>query len=98
MKFLYIGEFPDGVDHINAYGVRFARDVAMDVPEKFVGKFLGNRYFAEAAGDAAPVTSDVATGEPDEKTQLMAIAQASGVKIDKRWSVQRIRDAIEGAA
>jgi hypothetical protein len=65
---------------------------------KWVGDKLVHSAEEEAAlkpAEEAPATDD--TRESDERTALMQIAEEKGVKIDKRWSNDKIRAALEAA-
>jgi hypothetical protein len=56
-------------------------------------KFVNDRIVLSAEEEAALLGADTA----DERTTLIEIAAARGVKIDKRWSDDKIRAAIEAA-
>lgn len=58
-------------------------------------------FLTEAELDAAIADgwkqspADVVEG--DEKADLIAKAEALGIEVDKRWGVQKLKDAIAGA-
>lgn len=63
----------------------------------------GNDHFAVTDDNDAPdVTAPVAdvkqAGDTITKTDLIALAEQRGVKIDGRWSAERIAKAIEAAS
>lgn len=101
LKFRYIGEYPEGKTELVVFGCVFSPGAEIEVPSQFVGKAQGNRFFEEVA---EPAHTGVVDPEWDfdpnkayEKDELIAIAEARGVKIDKRWSLERMTQAIKDA-
>jgi len=47
--------------------------------------------------DQSTPRTDVAEELPVDKDTLIAEAEAAGINIDRRWGVQRLRDAINNA-
>ncbi len=93
MKFRYIGEYPAGRSSLVCWGHEFAPGIAVDLPEPFASKAARNRFF-EADNGVAPVVPIVTSIEDMDKPALIALADERGVKIDKRWSEDRIRGAL----
>jgi hypothetical protein len=56
-------------------------------------KWIGDALVQSAEEEAALLGADTA----DEREILIQIASEKGVKIDKRWSDEKIRAALEGA-
>jgi len=100
MKFYYVGEYPAG-GVAKCWGHEFRRGDAVELPDEFAAKARGNRFFVEVTG--SPV--DVPTAVEEEptvngmtKADLTALAEARGVRIDKRWNIEKIAAAIDVAA
>jgi len=56
-------------------------------------KWIGDQLVQNAEEEAALLGSD----DSDTRAALLQIAAEKGVKIDKRWSDEKIRAALEGA-
>lgn len=100
-KFRYIGEYPEGKAELVVYGCVFSPGAEIVVPSQFVGKASGNRFFeaVEDAPSAAPEAAEprnrlLDAAEAFSKEDLIARATELGVKIDKRWSAEKIAAAI----
>lgn len=52
---------------------------------------------AEEEAEVKRAEAEAALGETDERAMLIQIAEEKGVKIDKRWSDDKIRAALEAA-
>ncbi len=110
-RFFYIGEYPEGKSDMVAFGgFVFSPGVSVELPEPFATKARGNRFFVPDTADE-PIADVVAEVKPEaqpsasvihlhgfSKPELIGMAEGSGVKIDRRWSSERIRDAIIEAA
>lgn len=101
VKFRYIGEYPPGKSELMVFGCIFSPEAAVEVPSRFVGKARGNRFFEEVA-EAAPSASVDAKNafvpdKPYDKDELITLAAERGVKIDKRWGLEKMIQAIETA-
>jgi hypothetical protein len=99
MKFRYIGEYPEGKQSVECYGVMFTPGAELEVPARCVGKAQGNRFFEEVK-DRKPEPEEprnrLLNAEPD-KNALINEAEVKGVKIDKRWNADKIAAAIKDA-
>lgn len=49
---------------------------------------------AEAEGEASEASTDELDGM--RKDDLLAVAEARGIDVDRRWGAKKIRDAIRG--
>lgn len=100
MKFRYIGEYPAGKQTLDAFGYTFSPGAVVDVDgQHAIGKLSANRFFecvrvAPKAEEPAKKVEDSAAGP--SKDELLKVAHDKGVKVDARWSEQRIADAISG--
>ena len=94
MKFRYIGEeaVPGSGETIVFGDVKVQVGGVFECPEQFVARAKSNRFFEAVTQDEAPAP------ERDEKSELIAIAESYGVKIDKRWNAAKIQAAIEAKA
>jgi hypothetical protein len=82
-------------------GERFDLNIARDLPEGPVfAKIPTNAHFQVVEDDApkAPAAVESAASDLPSKSELIAFAEENGVKIDKRWSPEKISAAIEAAA
>lgn len=61
-------------------------------------KWVGDKlvHSAEEEAELAPPAVDEEP-ETDERAMLIRIAEEKGVKIDKRWSAEKLRAALEAA-
>lgn len=70
---------------------------------------LGKRVIVATAEDEAehgianvqqsPETAPIAAAEKsdaDERTALLAQAESGGIKVDRRWGIDRLREAVNG--
>ena len=66
---------------------------------KWVGDKLVNSAEEEAAlkVDEKPVKVDESDEKADERKILIQIAEEKGIQIDKRWSAEKLRAALEAA-
>ncbi len=94
MKFRYIGEYPVGQTSGTFFGVVFAPGLAVEVPQQFVAKALYNRFFEVVEEVQAPEPQASEAVPPPTKEDLIAIAEANEIKIDKRWSYDRLAQAV----
>ena len=80
------------VASVDYYGIHFPRGEAVDVLDAFiVRKLRGNRFWSEVPEEPDPDTNE--DGITD-KAELIAMAEAAGVEVDKRWGVARLRAAL----
>jgi hypothetical protein len=107
MKVRYIGEedaFMSGKTY--AFGREFRVGETVEVSGDIAERCARNRYF-EVVEDAAPApepkapqnrmmsATDSAPDLNQSKARLIALADERGVKIDRRWSAERIAQAIK---
>lgn len=94
--FFYIGEYPDGKSDILAYdSFLFSPGVSVELPEPFASKARGNRFFVEVdVSEPPPAVNPLEFSKPE----LIDMADKAGVRIDRRWSAERIAKAIMDAA
>jgi hypothetical protein len=106
MKFRYIGVYPAGQQEITAYGCKFTPFTEVEVPEQWLEKFTGNRFFELVVDyELVPVEPEpeeeprnrLLDAMPSDKDDLIALAGERGVKIDKRWNADKIAAAIVDA-
>lgn len=96
MKFRYIGEYPNGQQSLLCYGITFTPGAELEIPGKFVNKALGNPFFEEVKDSPKQEHSpQLETDNGHDKAALISEAEILGVKIDKRWSVEKIAAAIK---
>ncbi len=89
--------------YMKGYPGVLARDAAHEAellarPEKEDAKPVSTQVPAPPA--SAPVTTKpgiVLAGPNDEKTMLLRIAEEQSIRVDKRWSLARLRGTIEKA-
>lgn len=60
-------------------------------------KWVGDRIVHSAEEEAALAPVDLGPEQSDERAMLIQIADEKGVRIDKRWSAEKIRAALESA-
>lgn len=81
--------------------VEFPLNVAVEVSEKPIfTKLRGNSHFRVEdrpveSTDASKSGKDDADAAKKARVDLIAKAESLGVEFDKRWSVQKIQDAID---
>lgn len=97
MKFRYIGDYVAGKNTCDAFGYTFSPGAVVDVTDgQAIKKLSGNRFF-ERVDEPAPEApgKDDADAAKKARADLIAKAESLGVEFDKRWSVQKIQDAID---
>ena len=87
-KFRYIGEYPEGKTELTVFGRVFSPGAEIEVPAQFECKARNNRFFEEVTQAVPPPD-----GRPS-RDDLLAIAEAQGIKIDRRWGYDRLCEAI----
>ena len=105
-KFRYIGEYPEGKSELFILGCVFSPGAEIAVPDRFIGKARGNRFFEEVIEQKPDPVEEKPVEEPrnrlldtaPDKDALIARAEALGIKIDKRWSVEKIAAKINEAS
>lgn len=102
VKFKYTGDYPEGKTELTVYGCVFSPGAEVELTGRFVGKARGNRFFEEvvevsqSAHEAEIEARDqLLGGQQWSKEDLIAMAEARGIKIDKRWSVAKLAEAIK---
>lgn len=60
-------------------------------------KWVGSVLVNSAAEEAALAPAEFEPEQSDERAMLIQIADEKGVKIDRRWSAEKIRTALEAA-
>jgi hypothetical protein len=96
VKFRYIGEYPDGMESVRCFDVAFTPGVEVEVPDRCVEKARGNRFFEEVEAVIAPPAKT--EEQPlQSKEDLIALAEAQGVAVDKRWNAAKMAAAIEAS-
>lgn len=93
----------DTTGRVRLGGVDFPLNLEVEVSETpLFTKLRKNDHFAVRDGDSKPALTSAEPPKPaaksDEKAELIAFAEQHGVKIDKRWSVEKITQAIDAAA
>lgn len=101
-KFRYIGEYPEGKSELFVLGQTFSPGAEIELTGRFEGKARNNRFFEQVAetvddGQAEEPRNRLLDAAPD-KGALIAKAEALGIKIDKRWSVEKIATRINEAS
>ena len=66
--------------------------VIVNDPEEYLA-VMGTAYSDEGPQEPSPNSSQ--PSEPDERAQLIAYCVNTGIAIDKRWGVEKIKRAIE---
>ena len=105
MKFRYIGEYPEGQQSLECYGIVFTPGAELEIQGKFASKAMGNRFFEEVKDNPEreedPESSDSSKedGSYDpfkgmSRDDLIAMAEDKGIKIDKRWGDAKIIEVI----
>lgn len=75
--------------------LRNAAGTAVEVSDDLAARLV-RRGWRPDAPDPPPAEPS-ADGLPDDKDQLVALAEAEGVEIDRRWGAARLTDAIRTA-
>jgi hypothetical protein len=95
--FIWKGDDEGGDDFASLYGVTFPVGAPVDVGHLLpwqVNKLRNHPYFTEVPEDApAPKGSP----EMDERAMIKQQLEDMGVIFDKRWGIERLRAALEGA-
>lgn len=98
-KFRYIGDYPEGKTELAVYGCVFSPGAEVELTGRFVGKAQNNPFFEEVAAPPLPPVVDPEwdfdPSKAYDKAELIALAEARGIKIDKRWSVVKLAEAIK---
>lgn len=98
MKVKFIGNPADPSDNrgfIVWAGERFDLNVPRELPEgKIFEKLPSNSHFT-VVDDDWDFDPNAEKPSSDEKAELIAFAEEHGVKIDKRWTAEKIAMAIE---
>ena len=96
-KFRYIGDYPEGKTELTVYGCVFSPGAEIELAGRFADKARGNPFFEEVAELPLVVDPewDFDPGKAYDKAELIALAEARGIKIDKRWSVAKLAEAIK---
>lgn len=98
MFFGYKGEYPAGKSELACYGrYVFSPGAVVELPEPFASKARGNPFFFEVAIPVVPPELPPPLAEPEAgptREELIAVAEAHGVEIDKRWGRLRIAEAL----
>lgn len=95
--FIWKGDEEDGVEFCTVFNVTFPVGQLVDVGHLLpwqVGKLRGNPYFTEAP-EHAPAPKG--NPEQDERAMIKQQLDELGVVYDKRWGLERLRAALEGA-
>jgi len=96
MFITFLGNPRDGKDNrgsVTIGGVTFPLNRLVEVADSALfAKLRGNQHFQ--VDDASPEVSDPIV---DPKADLIAFAEAHEIKIDRRWSVDKIKAVIEAA-
>lgn len=98
MHVTFIGNPRDPADtcgRVSIGGIIFPLNIEVEVPDSpLFAKLRGNSHFTVRDAEAAPFP-DLDEDPIDLKPSLIALAQEKGVKIDKRWSADKIAKALE---
>ncbi len=97
-KFRYIGDYPEGKTELTVFGCVFSPGAEIELPGKFADKARGNRFFEEVAEANEEQPRNRLLDVVPDKGDLIAQAEALGIKIDKRWSVEKIATKINEAS
>ena len=95
--FIWKGDDEGGDDFASLYGVTFPVGQLVDVGHLLpwqVNKLRGNPYFTEAPEDAPAPKGNP---EQDERAIIKQQLEDLGALYDKRWGIERLRAALEGA-
>lgn len=100
MLIQYVGTKPEKVDNVANTGlVWFGHGDVQEVKDESAAKkllaFPG--VWQEASESAGPDEAEADGDTPMTKPDLLALAERLGVKVDTRWGVKRLADAIEAA-
>lgn len=92
----------DNVGTVRFAGLEFPLNREIEVGDTpLTRKLRGNHHFRVrdgATADPAPSEKPKPAANLDEKAELIAFAEEHGIKIDKRWSIKKITQAIDAAA
>lgn len=100
MEFKYVGPESGAV---KCWGIEFKPGEAVEVPEPFIAKARANRFFEEVQNDPVPAQKtdpewDYDPFEGMSREALISTATERGVKIDRRWTDDKIAAAIAKGA
>lgn len=95
--FIWKGDDEGGDDFTTLYGVTFSVGQSVDVSHLLswqVNKLRGNPHFTEV-----PENAPAPKGNPeqDERAVIKQQLDDLGANYDKRWGLERLRAALEGA-
>lgn len=97
----FIGNPKDKTDsngRVEYCGIEFPLNIAVEVEDRPpFSKLKGNRHFKVREGVEAEQVKETSPIDTT-KADLIAFAEEHGIKIDKRWSVEKITKAIDDAA
>ncbi len=69
----------------------------LDYPKWVGGQIVHSAEEEAALSPSASAGDDAPQSGEDERTVLLQIAEEKGLKVDKRWSSEKIRNALEAA-
>ena len=95
--FIWKGDEEEGAEFCSLFNVTFPVGQLVDVGHLLpwqVGKLRGNPHFTEA-----PENAPAPKGNPDQDERAIIKQQLDdlGANYDKRWGIERLRAALEGA-
>lgn len=95
--FIWKGDEEEGAEFCSLFNVTFPVGQLVDVGHLLpwqVGKLRGNPHFTEA-----PENAPAPKGNPEQDERAIIKAQLDdlGANYDKRWGIERLRAALEGA-
>lgn len=68
-----------------------------EYPKWVAGAIVHSAAEEAAISSSASAGEDAPQSSEDERTALLQIAEEKGLKVDKRWSNEKIRNALEAA-
>jgi hypothetical protein len=96
-SFIWKGDEEEGVDFCTLFGVTFPVGQLVEVGHLLpwqVNKLRGNPYFTEAPENARAPKGNP---EQDERAIIKQKLDDLGANYDKRWGIERLRAALQGA-
>ena len=96
-SFIWKGDEEEGVDFCTLFGVTFPVGQLVEVGHLLpwqVNKLRGNPYFTEAPENACAPKGNP---EQDERAIIKQQLNDLGANYDKRWGIERLRAALQGA-
>lgn len=98
MKFRYIGHPNDPGDtqpSVELFGHVFPFGEPVEVTSgRAIAKLERHTQFEAVPDGPAPAQSDPEPTLPQTKEELIAIAEANDIKVDKRWGYDKLAEAI----